>query len=70
MIKANKKAKDIKSYMQLNSYVVYDEISKGLTNKQDKKTIKFNIEKTLSAIQERLNSNETPEDVLNELIGA
>lgn len=70
MIKANKKAKDIKSYMQLNSYIVFDEISKGLTNNQDKKTIKFNIEKTLSIVQERLNSDTTPEEVLDELINA
>ena len=70
LLKVNKKAKDIKSYMQLNSYVVYDEISRGLMNHQDKKTIKYNIEKTLSSIQERLNANVSPEEVLNELISA
>ena len=70
LLKVNKKAKDIKSYMQLNSYIVFDEISKGIANNQNKKTIKFNIEKKLSGVQETIDSKVSPEEILNNLISA
>ena len=70
LIKVNKKAKDMKSYMQLNSYIVFDEISKGINNNQNKKTIKFNIEKRLSNIQESIDMKESPEEILNKIISA
>ena len=70
LLKTNKKAKDIKSYMQLNSYIVYDEIMKGLSNNKNRKAIKFNIEKQLLDIQERMDSKESIEELLQERIGA
>ncbi len=70
LLKINKKAKDIKSYMQLNSYIVYDEIAKGVSSNKSKRVIRFNIEKQLSAIQERIDSKVSIEDILQEKIGA
>ena len=70
LLKTNKKAKDIKSYMQLNSYIVYDEIQKGLQSSKNKKAIRYNIEKQLSDIQERMDSKESIEELLQEKIGA
>ena len=66
----NKKAKDIKSYMQLNSYIVYEEIRKGIETNKNRRAIKFNIEKQLSDIQERIDSKVSIEDILQERIGA
>lgn len=67
LLKSNKKAKDIKSYMQLNSYIIFDEIAKGLASGQSKKTIKFNIEKHLAEIQENIDSKISPAKILEEL---
>lgn len=70
LLKSNKKAKDIKSYMQLNSYIVYDEIKKGLENNKNQRTIKFNIEKQLSYVQEKMDSKVSIEQILEERITA
>lgn len=67
LLKSVKKANNIKSYMQLNSYIVFDEIAKGLSLKQSKKAIKFNIEKHLSEIQENLDSKATPDEILESI---
>lgn len=68
LLKSNKKAKDIKSYMQLNSYIVYDEIKKGLESNKNKKAIRFNIEKQLSDIQEKIDSKVSLDEILLEKI--
>lgn len=70
LLKSNRKAKDIKSYMQLNSYIVYEEIKKGLESNKNRKAIRFNIEKQLSDIQERIDSKVSIEEILQEKIGA
>lgn len=70
LLKTNKKAKDIKSYMQLNSYIVYEEIKKGIEANKNRKAIRFNIEKQLSDIQERMDSKVSIEDILQERISA
>lgn len=70
LLKSNRKTKDIKSYMQLNSYIVYDEIMKGIASYKNKKAIKFNIEKQLSQIQEKLDAKVSIEEILQEKIGA
>ena len=70
LLKSNKKAKDIKTYMQLNSYIVYDEISKGIAENKNKKAIKYNIEKELSDIQEKIDSKMSIEEILKEKITA
>ncbi|MBQ3641443.1 hypothetical protein II906_05930 [bacterium] len=70
ILKFSKKTKDIKTFMQLNSFIVYDEIIKGLNANKNKKTIKFNINKELSQIQERMYSQDSIEDILQEKIGA
>lgn len=70
VIKAHKKSDDFKTYMQLNSYIVFDEIAKGLADSKNKKTIKFNIEKQLSLVQEKMDLKQTPEEILNTIIGA
>ncbi len=70
LIKFHKKADEFQTYMQLNSYIVYDEIKKGLSENKNKKTIKFNIEKELSQIQERMDSKVSIEDILQEKISA
>ena len=56
--------------MQLNSYIVYDEIMKGIASYKNKKAIKFNIEKQLSQIQEKLDAKVSIEEILQEKIGA
>lgn len=70
LLKTNKKAKDIKSFMQLNSYIVYDEIMKGIASNKTKRTIKYNIEKQLSQIQERMDSKISIDEILQEKINA
>ena len=54
--------------MQLNSYIVYDEIIKGLKSDKNKKTIKFNIEKQLSEIQEQMDSKVSMDELLQQVI--
>ena len=68
LIKANRKTKDIKFYMQLNSYIVYDEITKGFEIKRSKQLIKYNIEKQLSKIQEKIDSKINMEEILDSVI--
>lgn len=70
LLKTNKKASNIKTYMQLNSYIVYDEITKGIASHKNRKAIRFNIEKQLSDVQDRINSKENIEDILNNRITA
>ena len=70
ILKSHKKNNDIQSYMQLSSYIVFDEIVKGISEHKNKKAIKFNIEKQLSLVQEKLNSKTTIEEILNNKIGA
>ncbi len=70
LLKSNRKTKDIKSYMQLNSYIVFDEIMKGVASNKNRKAIMFNIEKQLSDIQERLDSKAGIEELLQERISA
>ena len=68
VIKAHKKSDDFKTYMQLNSYIVFDEIAKGLADSKNKKTIRFNIEKQLSLVQEKMDLKQSPEEILNSII--
>lgn len=70
MLKTTKNAKDIKTYMQLNSYIVFDEVKKGVSLNKNKRTIKFNIEKQMSEIQEKINSKISLEEILEEKITA
>ena len=70
LLKSNKKAKDIKSYMQLNSYIVYDTINKGISENKNKKSIIFNIEKQLSEIQEEIDSKKSIDEILQSRISA
>ena len=70
MLKTTKNAKDIKTYMQLNSFIVFDEVKKGVSSNKNKRTIKFNIEKQMSEIQEKMNSKVSLEEILEEKITA
>ncbi len=70
LIKFHKKADEFQTYMQLNSYIVYDEIAKGLANNKKKQTIKFNIDKQLSSAWEKMDLKQTAEEILNDKIGA
>ena len=70
IIKSHKKADDFKAYMQLNSYIVFDEIAKGLADKKNRQAIKFNIDKQLSLVREKMEFNQTPEEILNAKIDA
>ena len=70
MLKTTKNAKDIKTYMQLNSFIVFDEVKKGVSSNKNKRTIKFNIEKQMSEIQEKMNSKISLEEILEEKITA
>ena len=70
MLKTTKNAKDIKTYMQLNSFIVFDEVRKGVSLNKNKRTIKFNIEKQMSEIQEKINSKVSMEEILEEKITA
>ena len=68
LVKLNKKVKNIKSYMQLNSYIVFDEISKGLQADKDKKSIDFNIEKRLCSVQEKIDLKINMDEILQNVI--
>ena len=70
IINLHKKTDEMKAYMQLNSYIVFDEISKGLSCNKNKKAIKYNIEKQLSLVQEKIDAKMTAEEILNTKIGA
>ncbi len=70
LIKTSKQAKDIKSYMQLNSFIVYDEIKKGMEQNKSKKAITYNIEKHLAEVQERIDSKDSINKILDETISA
>ena len=70
ILKISRKTNDIKSYMQLNSFVVYDEIQKGISANISKRAIRFNIEKQLSDIQERMDSKINIDEILQEKISA
>lgn len=70
LVKATGQTKSIKPFMQLNSFIVYDEIIKGISEKKSQKTIIFNIEKQLSEIQEQLDSDINAEELLQEKISA
>ena len=70
LIKANGQTKSIKAFMQLNSFIICDEITKGLADNKSKKSIMFNIEKQLSEIQEQMDSNTSTEELLEARIGA
>lgn len=70
IIKSHKKTDEFKTYMQLNSYIVFDEIAKGLADNKNKQAIKFNIDKQLSLVREKLELNQTPEEILNTITGA
>ena len=70
LLKTNRKAKDIKAYMQLNSFIVFDEITKRIAANKNKKAIRFNIEKQLSDVQEKMDSKMSIEELLQERISA
>lgn len=70
LVKATGQTKSIKPFMQLNSFIVYDEIIKGISEKKSQKTIIFNIEKQLSEIQEQLDSDINAEELLQKKISA
>ena len=66
LLKANKRIKDIKPYMQLNSYIVFDEIIRGIKENRAKKSIIFNIEKQLSDVQEKIDSKMSVDELLEQ----
>ncbi len=68
LVQSKKRIKNIKSFMQLNSYIIFDEIAKGLAEHKDKKTIDINIKRKLLIAQEKINSSFGVEDILNEAI--
>ncbi len=70
LLQATGQIKDIKTFMQLNSYIVYEEIAKGITENKSKRTIIFNIEKQLSEIQEKFDEKMNVEEILKEKISA
>ncbi len=70
LIKANGQIKIIKPFLQLNSYIIYEEIINGITEKKSKKSIAFNIEKKLAEIQEKIDSESDAEQILIEKISA
>lgn len=70
LLHANGQIKIIKPYLQLNSFIVYDEIINGIKEKKSKKTIIFNIEKQLAEIQEKIDSDIDAEQILQEKISA
>ena len=70
LIQANKNINNIKSFMQLNSFIIFDEIAKGLAEHKNKNAIDFNIRMQLLLAQEKMNSAFNIDDVLNEKIGS
>ena len=70
LILANKNINNINSFMQLNSFIIFDEIVKGLREHKNKNAIDFNIRMQLLLAQEKMNSAFNIDDVLNEKIGS
>ncbi len=70
IIQANKKIKNIKSFLQLNSFIIFDEITKGLAEHKNKNAIDFNIRMQLLLAQEKINSSFNVDDVLNDKINS
>ena len=70
LLKSNKRIKNMKSFMQLNSYIIYDEIMKGILEHKNKNIIDFNIRTQLTLAQERINKASNVEEVLNDKIGS
>ena len=69
ILKSSKKIKNIKKFMQLNSYIIFEEISKGILEHKKKNAIDFNIRTQLSLIQEKINKASNVETVLDEILG-
>lgn len=70
ILHANGQVKMIKPFLQLNNFIVYEEIINGIKEKKSKKTIIFNIEKQLSEIQEKIDSEVDAKQILQEKISA
>ena len=70
ILKSNKRINNIKSYMQLNSFIIFDEIKKGLAANKKKNTIDFNIRMQLLLAQEKINSSAQIEEILNDKISS
>lgn len=68
LLRANQRTKAVKPYLQLNSYIMYEEIINSINENKSKKAISFNIEKQLSQIQEKIKSDDDVERVLNETL--
>lgn len=58
----------IQPLLQVNSYVMFEELVKGLCCDKSKKTISFSIDKELNSIQEQIDTEGSIEKILEEKI--
>ncbi len=64
----NTDMKNIKPLLQINSYIMFEELINGLISKKSTKTISFSIERELNKIQEQIGPDSTIEKILEETI--
>lgn len=64
----NTDMKSIKPLLQVNSYIMFEELIKGLISNKSNKTISFSIERELNKIQEQIGPDSTIEKILEETI--
>lgn len=70
LLLANNKVKTIKPFLQLNSFIMYETLVNGIVEKKPKRAISYNITKELTHVQEKIDSEVSIEQILEEKISA
>jgi len=68
-LKANAQINMINPILRLNSYVIYEEFTKGVMARRSMKNIKYNINKELTIVSEEIAKRASAKQVLEERIG-
>lgn len=68
-MKANAQINMIKPMLHLNSYIIYEEFTKGVIARRSKKNIGYNINRELTIVSEEIAKKSSVEEVLDQRIG-
>lgn len=68
-LKANAQINIIKPMLHLNSYVIYEEFTKGVMEKRSKRNIGYNINRELTIVSEKMAQKASAQEILEERIG-
>lgn len=68
-LKANAQINMIEPMLHLNSYIIYEEFTKGVVARRSKKNIGYNINKELTIVSEQIAKKASVKKVLEERIG-